>query len=514
MSQKFTLLYVDDEESNLRIFKDTFRRRYNIFTAKSAKEGIKILEGNNIDLVLSDQRMPEMTGAEFLKYTLDKFPEPNRILITGYSDLNAIENAINHARIFQYIHKPWDEKKLIHVIDNALHLYHLEQENKRQKEEIIKEKERAEESDRLKTEFLNNMSHEVRTPMNGMIGFSNLLEDPNLEQSKRKNYIKIIQQSAEQLLKIIEDILEIYTLGTNQAKIDEVELSLNHFLNDKYTFFNEKTSDKQLAFYMKKGLSDDKCKIIIDEIILNKIFNNLIENAIKYTNEGFIEIGYYIEDNKLILYVKDTGIGISPDNYEAIFSPFSQVEKELTKKTGGLGLGLAIVKENTELLGGKIEIESSLGEGTTFFVKLPYKPANEVKIKHQKLKKEFYFSDLSLLIAEDEDINYIFLNALLKNKFKSIIRAKNGKEVIDLIEKNTKFDLILMDLKMPLVDGFEATKFVKENSPETMVIAVSAYVLNEDKEKAFNAGCSGFIEKPVKKDKLIENLKYFISKFN
>ena len=201
--KNYKILYVDDEDSNLRIFKDTFRRDYVVYTASSAKEGMKILDEVKIDLVLIDQRMPEMTGVDFLKYSLKKYPKPHRILITGYSDMDALKDAINQAHIFQYIQKPWDEKKLHKIIENALHIYQLEEENKKQKQELLisktlleqknKEltiaKEKAEESDKLKTEFINNMSHEIRTPLNGILGFSGFLNNPELTEETKKHYL-------------------------------------------------------------------------------------------------------------------------------------------------------------------------------------------------------------------------------------------------------------------------------------------------------------------------------------
>ena len=232
MRRKFSILYVDDEESNLRIFKDTFRRNYIIFTAISGKEGIEILDNNTIDLVLSDQRMPEMTGVEFLRYTMDKYPEPNRILITGYSDISAIENAINHAHIFQYVQKPWNEKKLSSVIKSALSIYDLEQENKKQKTELIEAKRKAEESDRLKTEFIQNMSHEIRTPLNSILGFSGLIKESELPAKEQGRYIDIILNSGNQLVRVIDDILEISFLETKQVKVIDKKICLNDLFSE------------------------------------------------------------------------------------------------------------------------------------------------------------------------------------------------------------------------------------------------------------------------------------------
>ncbi len=909
--EKFALLYVDDEESNLRIFKDTFRRKYDIFTAVSAKEGMEILDKNDIDLVLSDQRMPEMTGVEFLKYTLEKYPEPNRILITGYSDFEAIENAINHAKIFQYIQKPWEKDKLSKVIENALKIYQLECENKKQKQdlikakekieeseerykvlsnasfeaifisekgfcteqnktaakmfgyshkeaigmfatdiftdeskeivktnifngntqpydvialrkdgttfdaeiqgvnflyegkklritairnittrkqiektlnqqslfintlhdylkvgivacdaagtltyfnkatqefhglpqteiqpekwadhydlyfpdgktkmqkkdiplfralegeqfndiemmivpkqgkpltlaasgrtmcdkegkkqgavvamydiserikeekelkiakdkveeseknyrglfdnvnnaiyiqdkdgyfldvnqgviemygypkeyfigktpeflsapgrndltkifkiinnafsgkaqqfdfwgirkngevfpkivrtqrdtyfgenvvvtfaiditerkkseaELIKSKQKAEESDQLKTEFIHNMSHEIRTPLNGILGFSRILNKPNLTDIKKKQSIKIIKYSSNQLMRIIVDILEISKLGTKQVNIFEKEISLNDLLLEQFLVFDIKAKENKTPLYLNKGLSDNESTILVDEVILNTILSNLLENALKFTSEGFIEYGYNIVNNKIEIYVKDTGIGIKTESQKIIFERFSQEEKELSKKVGGLGLGLSIAKENAELLGGKITLKSEKGKGASFFVTIPYKPvsAKQEKISeqksaignHQSSNKEY-----TILIVEDEEVNYLYLKILLKDEINlncKILYAKNGKEAVNLCKENTNIDFILMDLKMPIMTGFEATKLIKKIRPDLQIVAQTAYTLQTDKDKAYAAGCDGFISKPISKELLSKTInKYLITK--
>ena len=646
--KQFTLLYVADEESNLRIFRDTFRRKFDVFTAISAKEGMKILDNNKIDLVLSDQRMPEMTGVEFLKYSLEKYPEPNRILITGYSDIDAIGDAINYAHIFQYIQKPWDENKLLKVIEKALKIYHLEKENKQQKIElkIAKEKaeaneerykmlsnasfeaiiitengfciehnnaalkmfgysheeaigmfatdiftdkskeiakknnlsgytqpydvmalrkdgtifnaeiqganffyhgknlrivairditirketekdlknakEKAEESDRLKTEFINNMSHEIRTPMNAILGFSGLLNS-DLTDFKRRNYINIIQNSGNQLLQIIDDILEISMLGAKQFEFVEKEVCLNDLLLEQFSIFDIKAKENKIPLYFKKGLSDEESTIFTDETKLNKILNNLLENALKFTNEGFIEIGYNVlqrqgTESQLEIYVKDTGIGIKPESQKTIFDRFSQEEKSLSQNVGGLGLGLSIAKANSELLGGKITLQSEKVKGSTFFVTIPYKPVNSITEKNNSdncIKKTIDEQDKNtILIVEDEEVNYLYIDTLLVNSELNVktLHAKHGKEAVELCKENSEIDFVLMDLKMPIMNGFEATKLIKEFRINLPIVAQTAYTSKEDKENAISAGCIDFISKPINKDILNKIINKYLIK--
>ncbi len=239
--------------------------------------------------------------------------------------------------------------------------------------DLLKAKEKAEESDKLKSEFLNNISHEIRTPMNAIIGFSELLESPDISYSTRKQYTSIIKNSSNQLLSIIDDILEISNLNTKQEKVKESQFYLNDLLMELYSIFKLKFEKSNILFTIKKGLSDNDSQIFTDKTKLNKIVSNLLQNAFRYTNEGFIELGYYITKNILVIYVKDSGIGILSENLESIFDRFTQEEKEISIKYGGLGLGLSISKGNAKLLGGDISVESEKGKGSTFYISIPYK---------------------------------------------------------------------------------------------------------------------------------------------
>ncbi len=253
-------------------------------------------------------------------------------------------------------------------------------ERKKIETELKQAKEKAEESDQLKSEFIRNMSHEIRTPLNGILGFSSILNKPNLQHEKRMNFISIIQRSGKQLLRIIDDILEISKLETKQVSVIENKICLNNLFFEMFSVFDIKAKDPKIQLCFKKELSNKESTILIDEIKLNKILTNLLENAFKFTIEGFIEIGYKLKKNneigELEFYVKDTGIGIKTESQKIIFKRFSQEEKGLSRNVGGLGLGLSIAKENAELLGGKITLKSEKGKGTTFFVTIPYKLAN------------------------------------------------------------------------------------------------------------------------------------------
>ncbi|MGV8945858.1 MAG: PAS domain S-box protein [Lutibacter sp.] len=385
---------------------------------------------------------------------------------------------------------------------------------KNYEEKLIEAKEKAEESGRLKTKFIQNMSHEIRTPMNGILGFTDLLDNPMLTEEKRKRFIEVIKNSTNQLLHVIDDIMEISVLETKQIKAVENPVCLNDLLRELFIIFNIKANKNKTSLILTNGLSDLKSTILIDKNKLNKVMNNLLENALKFTDKGIVEFGYQLKNKQLEIFVKDTGIGIKQEAHELIFDRFSQAEKDMSKIAGGLGLGLSIAKENAELLGGKIAVKSILGEGAAFFVTLPYKPVDLVfEIGKEKEKATKNKRKYTILVVEDEDINFMVLEILLLDKIKlpcNIIHAKDGIEAVELCKNNQDIEFVLMDIKMPKMDGHEATRLIKQIRPNLPIIAQTAYSTSEEREKAFLAGCDDFISKPISKESLVNALNNYL----
>ncbi len=378
--------------------------------------------------------------------------------------------------------------------------------------ELLKAKLRAEESDRLKSAFLANMSHEIRTPMNGILGFTGLLKEPKLTGDEQQEYIGIIEKSGIRMLNIINDIISISKVEAGQVEISFSRTNIKEQLEYIYTFFKPEATQKGIQLSNRNALQDSESIIETDREKVYAVLTNLVKNAIKFTPEGTIVLGCERKDRYLSFYVSDTGPGIRADQKELIFERFRQGSELLTRNYEGAGLGLSISKAFVEMLGGRIWVESEVGKGSVFHFTIPYHtlPLESIDSENavEIVKPEASVKNLKILIAEDDETSEMLISMAVGKFSREILKARTGTEAIAACQNNPDIDLVLMDIKMPEMDGYEATRQIRQFNSQVVIIAQTAYSLIGDYEKAMAAGCNDYIPKPLN----IAKLKNLIQK--
>tara|TARA_B110000091_G_C13800761_1_gene470122 strand:- start:1517 stop:2593 length:1077 start_codon:yes stop_codon:yes gene_type:complete len=352
------------------------------------------------------------------------------------------------------------------------------------------------------------MSHEIRTPLNAILGFSNLLKRDNLSSEKKNKYLDFVESGGKKLLRIISDVVDLSKMDTNHLTLSYETCNLNKLITKLQEEFNLNLKNQKQMVVVQKGLKNNESYIITDQTRLEQILSNLIENSVKYAPNGNILIGYKRSGEMIKFYVKDEGEGIEEKDHESIFGRFKQIENQYSRTNTSTGLGLSIVKELTELMKGKVWVESIKGRGAVFYFTIPYQRANR---RMDYIKKEIISIKMDtkevILIAEDEIINFLYLEALFESYPFKIIHAKNGKEAIQMLEENEAISLILMDIKMPIMNGIEATKEIRKNNKKIPIIALTAYVMDEDKDKMLSAEFNDYLAKPLDEITLINMIK-------
>ncbi len=386
--------------------------------------------------------------------------------------------------------------------------------------QLIAAKEQAEESDQLKSAFLANMSHEIRTPMNGILGFASLLKRPNLTGEKHQKYIGIIEKSGKRMLNIINDIISISKIESGLVEVNMQKSNINEQIEYIYTFFKPEVVGKGLQFSFRNSLSSRDAFLNTDTEKVYAILTNLVKNAVKYTHEGSIEFGYILKNDaepvELEFYVKDTGIGIPENRKEAIFERFTQADIADKMARQGAGLGLSISKAYIEMLGGKIWVESKPGKGSIFYFTLPFQTEtileNSTENEISSSVIEIPINKFKILIVEDDEISEQLISIAVQEIAKEIISVTSGTEAVEACLNNPDFDLVLMDIQMPEMDGYEATRRIREFNKEVLIIAQTAYALSGDKEKAVAAGCNDYLSKPINEKELKQMIIQYLSK--
>jgi PAS domain S-box-containing protein len=374
--------------------------------------------------------------------------------------------------------------------------------------ELIFAKEKAEESDHLKSAFLANISHEIRTPMNGILGFTELLKEPKLTGRQKQEYIRVIEKSGSRMLNIINDIVSISKIESGQISLNFRETSLKNQIQFLTDIFKLEVEGKNIELKLINTLNDEDCIIITDEEKVCAILSQLLKNAIKFTDYGSIEIGCIKNKDTITFYVKDSGIGINTNQIDLLFERFRQEDDSLRRNSDGAGLGLYIAKTYVDLLGGKIWGANNAEKGAIFYFEIPLIRPNEV-YKESQIPMSTITNEtprLKILVAEDDSISLKFISKILEVFGENLLVARNGLEAVNICKNNPDIDIVLMDIQMPVMNGYEAIKKIREFNQEVIVIIQSAFVFTDEAEKAIEVGGNGYISKPINKDLLIDHI--------
>jgi len=502
-----------------QLFYDTIN--VGIFTVK----GNIITEANKHLCSLFKMNKDEIIGKTLIELSPKYQPDEN---LSSRELMVRLKSVTKKRQVFEWVFKNKNKQSFITQITLTL----FSDKNSDEKEiigfvqditryknhelELIQAREKAERADKLKSIFLANMSHEIRTPMNAILGFTQLLKEPDFPEEKRNEFIDIIYQSGKSLLDLINDIIDISTIEAGQIELKLRKVSLNNINKEVYNLFKLQAAEKGIELILENGLSDEKDFITTDELKVRQVLTNLVGNAMKFTEKGHVKFGYNLIDDKIEYFVEDTGTGIPEKHQPFIFDRFRKFELYNKNKEPhkGTGLGLSISKAFVEYLGGEIYFTSKENRGTTFFFYLPY---NTLLKKNKKSKKDMNKEEISkslegkkVLVVEDDIYVIKYLELALKPLNLKIVVTNNGEEAVNYVKNDPEITIVLMDLRMPVMGGLEATRLIKQLRPELPVIAQTAFALAGDKEKALEAGCDDYISKPLNRTQLIEIVKKHI----
>jgi signal transduction histidine kinase len=525
------ILIVDDQRANIEVLQELLRIQgyVNIFATTDPRQVFNIIDEQKPNLVLLDLSMPFITGFEVMEKLREKgqLNSYMPVLVLTADATTATKQKALSEGASDFLSKPFDLIEAALRIKNLLlTVYYLEslkdqnvlleEKVKERTQEYLLAKNKAEESDRLKSAFLATISHELRTPLNHVLGFSSLIMDMSEEEETRQ-FATLIYESGSRFLTMIEDIFDLALI--EQASI---QLRLSTFKgtelfmeakNSLFEILNDSGKDDRIQLIFKPESTLLMSYLTTDRQKVNQVLTNLFKNAVKFTSSGSIEFGFHADQQeKIVFYVKDTGIGIPLDKQEMIFEVFRQVEDSHTRQHDGLGIGLAISKRLAETLNAELRLESELGQGAIFYFIVPVEvnlqsTSESVKVSKEKIPN---FGNESILVVEDDSTSSDLIVTILKKTKATIHSAANGKEALEIVENNPDISLVLMDLKMPVMDGYQATTIIKQLRPELKVIALTAYALNKDKPKAIEAGCDAIVTKPVNKLLLFNKMSEYL----
>ncbi len=503
-----TVLIVDDHPVNLQFLKTILETEgYAVTTRDSSEDAYELIKSSSPDVILLDVMMPGMNGFTLCRKLKsdDEFSDIPIIFLTSLSQKEDIVEGFN-AGGNDYIIKPFNSQELLARVRNHLHLYDILHENKR----LIR---LSEEASRSKTEFLASMSHEIRTPLNSIIGMAEVLTDTPLSKAQR-NYVQIFRSAGESLLEIINDILDLSKIEAGQTELESIDFHLPSLLDSVLSILSVRAVEQntRLSVHIHPDVPYGICG---DPTRLRQILINLVGNGLKFTENGEVTITVTIDlQSKLLFKIKDNGIGIPAEKQEIIFESFTQADSLTTRKYGGTGLGLTICQKLTRIMKGKIWLESTIGVGSTFFFTCSFLPAttNPQPTTEQQLPPSTceVMPPALILIVDDNEDNRNLLSLYLHDTPFTLVMAKNGREAVDAFI-HSDFDLVFMDIEMPIMDGYEATRKIRQWEKEqdlkaTPIIALTAHAFIRFRKKCLDAGCSDFLTKPIRRATLLHSI--------
>ena len=442
---------------------------------------------------------------------------PDLIINNNFFYLSAnIIGMIAAYNIEYYTRRDFFQKKQLDVSKAEIKETNINLEKKVEErtEQLKDAKERAEQSDKLKSAFLANMSHEIRTPMNGILGFAQLLRQTD-DQEEQLEFLNIIDENGQHLLSLINDIIDLSRIETGMLRVNKNEFSLNNLMEEVAEMFgkDEKVKEGRVELVLRTELKGLQSVIVADRTRVKQILINLAGNAIKFTRQGLVEMGYVVFDDDLLFFVQDTGVGIEEEKQYVIFDRFMQSTINHQPIHRGSGLGLFVSRTYVQLMGGKIWVDSVMGEGSAFYFTIPFKKGEQSDYKPNNTRDiamHYNWKDKVILVAEDVTTNFLLIKTALRKTGITLIWVKNGQEAVDVCLERNDIDLILMDVRMPVKDGYEATREIKASYPDIPVIAQTSYSLEEDRLASMDAGCADYIAKPFKLEDFLRKINSYI----
>jgi len=480
-------------------------KNYSYVIVNKAYENFSAKKQEDLIGLTVSEYLGEEVFNKFIKANFDRCLNGETIKYRDWFEYQALGKRFVEVSYFPYINAMG---MISGVVANSRDIT----ERKQAEKELIKAKEKAEESDRLKTAFINNISHEVRTPLNGILGFGDLIMEEGLSVSEKQNYYKVLRDSSKRLQDTISDILDISELTAGSIKPAPASVHLGQLMNNMLETTQYACAKKNILVTLKSPEKYENLVLQTDGELLAKILSHLLNNAEKFTSEGRITLGFEVKDKWVEFFVSDTGKGIAADKLDAVLEPFMQEDASVTRGHEGSGLGLTIVRHVAELLGGKLWAESVKGKGSTFFFTLPLVSAEPKAESRQPGVAQAEKSGNNLiLIAEDEESNYMLLKTVAEGAGFSTLHAIHGAEAVELCHQYPEIGLILMDIKMPVMNGLLATKHIKSFRPDLPVIALTAHAQTGDRQRMLDAGCDEYMAKPVKLEALNALIKKMIT---